>query len=450
MRRFSPAIRLWDHGTRVVRLQRALQTLGYYDGEVDGRFGYLTQDAVLQFQREHRLRRDGIAGREVQTLLYADEVLGAREVHIVASREDLASVARQHGVSAEYLRRSNRLPARRPLYAGQRLLIRRRVLIGVSRHLDSAKDAAHVLRRYGRYLSGLGAALFRVNEEGDLAATWHSEALDLCAKAAQDVYAVVHNWSAGGEADDLVHRLLRNTAVRRRLLDHLVALGTTEGVRGVLLDFGRIPFGDGPRYARFVADLRDRLQRHERTVFAGVPVFAPSVRGRLAAAELDARKLAAAADGLVLQAHRPAVLAAGALPFDRLEAQVRAFTKRVGYRKAFLGLHLGAREYNLTSRTSRDLSYPQARALAYYKQAKPAWDEVHRSLTCTYGGTEEGEHLQLWLESGESLARKLHWVERYNLSGTVLWTLGDEDARLWPILPRFVSALQHDPSRTGI
>ena len=43
-------------------LQRRLNNLGYSPGPVDGRYGPLTEDAVIGFQATHDLRVDGIAG----------------------------------------------------------------------------------------------------------------------------------------------------------------------------------------------------------------------------------------------------------------------------------------------------------------------------------------------------------------------------------------------------
>jgi peptidoglycan hydrolase-like protein with peptidoglycan-binding domain/TPR repeat protein len=51
------------HGSHAVRaLQRRLISLGFSPGRVDGRYGPLTQHAVIAFQAEHGLRVDGIAG----------------------------------------------------------------------------------------------------------------------------------------------------------------------------------------------------------------------------------------------------------------------------------------------------------------------------------------------------------------------------------------------------
>jgi peptidoglycan hydrolase-like protein with peptidoglycan-binding domain len=55
-------------GLRVVALQIALVNLGY-DMPVDGRYGPITESAVVDFQIDNSLIVDGITGRQTQTAL---------------------------------------------------------------------------------------------------------------------------------------------------------------------------------------------------------------------------------------------------------------------------------------------------------------------------------------------------------------------------------------------
>ncbi|NLJ61144.1 MAG: peptidoglycan-binding protein, partial [Firmicutes bacterium] len=66
---FKRTLRLDMKGQDVAALQRRLAELRYYTGECDGMYGILTKGAVFDFQKAHRLRVDGIAGKEVFNLL---------------------------------------------------------------------------------------------------------------------------------------------------------------------------------------------------------------------------------------------------------------------------------------------------------------------------------------------------------------------------------------------
>ena len=63
-------IQMGDNGDAVRDLQAKLAEYGYYDGEIDGRFGNQTRRAVEAFQYQHGLSADGIAGRHTLTVLY--------------------------------------------------------------------------------------------------------------------------------------------------------------------------------------------------------------------------------------------------------------------------------------------------------------------------------------------------------------------------------------------
>ena len=60
-----------DKGDDVLRLQQALETLGYQPGKVDGTFGAYTENALRRFQKANGLSVDGIAGAKTVELLYA-------------------------------------------------------------------------------------------------------------------------------------------------------------------------------------------------------------------------------------------------------------------------------------------------------------------------------------------------------------------------------------------
>ena len=63
-------LRYGSSGSGVSSMQTALKAQGYYAGDVDGKFGQGTLDAVLAFQAAKGLKADGIAGDATLTKLY--------------------------------------------------------------------------------------------------------------------------------------------------------------------------------------------------------------------------------------------------------------------------------------------------------------------------------------------------------------------------------------------
>lgn len=66
-------LRRGSKGADVVKLQNALNAIGYDCGAADGIFGAATEKAVRAFQADNGLTVDGIAGKATQAALYAAE-----------------------------------------------------------------------------------------------------------------------------------------------------------------------------------------------------------------------------------------------------------------------------------------------------------------------------------------------------------------------------------------
>ncbi|HLX19912.1 MAG TPA: peptidoglycan-binding domain-containing protein [Gaiellaceae bacterium] len=58
----STTLKPGDTGAQVKALQRALKSLGYSVGAIDGQYGPTTKEAVASFQHDERLTADGIFG----------------------------------------------------------------------------------------------------------------------------------------------------------------------------------------------------------------------------------------------------------------------------------------------------------------------------------------------------------------------------------------------------
>jgi hypothetical protein len=65
----AATVKLGDHGVAVKQLQRALGSLGYPAGTIDGVFGASTQSALSAFQTAHHLSPDGVLGPATRAAL---------------------------------------------------------------------------------------------------------------------------------------------------------------------------------------------------------------------------------------------------------------------------------------------------------------------------------------------------------------------------------------------
>ena len=70
LRLAQPLLRMGSHGPAVLVLKQRLRRERYALPSVDAGFGYLTYEAVLAFQKVHRLPRTGQVGRDFWRLLW--------------------------------------------------------------------------------------------------------------------------------------------------------------------------------------------------------------------------------------------------------------------------------------------------------------------------------------------------------------------------------------------
>ncbi len=63
-------LKFGNRGNDVIKLQGELQNRGYYNYKIDGIYGKITENAVIKFQIDNKLRIDGLAGKETQSKLY--------------------------------------------------------------------------------------------------------------------------------------------------------------------------------------------------------------------------------------------------------------------------------------------------------------------------------------------------------------------------------------------
>ena len=67
----AAALKYGDTGSDVGYIQKALKKLGYYDGSITNHYGNLTKQAVMDFQGDNSLSRDGVVGAKTMAAIVA-------------------------------------------------------------------------------------------------------------------------------------------------------------------------------------------------------------------------------------------------------------------------------------------------------------------------------------------------------------------------------------------
>ncbi len=77
MAAYTGVVSINAQGAHVKQIQERLHTLGYYNHRVTGHFGPITQNAVILYQRDNKLKSDGIIGPATYNALFSGEPAAA-------------------------------------------------------------------------------------------------------------------------------------------------------------------------------------------------------------------------------------------------------------------------------------------------------------------------------------------------------------------------------------
>lgn len=114
-------IKLNSTGPTVELLQSILKKLGYYYGNIDGKFGSKTQNAVISFQKNYGLTPDGIVGQNTWRVL--DPYINGYTIYTIKAGDTLFKLANQYSTTINAILSANPNINSNNLLIGSRIVI---------------------------------------------------------------------------------------------------------------------------------------------------------------------------------------------------------------------------------------------------------------------------------------------------------------------------------------
>jgi spore germination protein YaaH len=270
--------------------------------------------------------------------------------------------------------------------------------------------------------------------------------------ARRDVIDAAHN---GGVAiiplvvnkdvdPDVAHAILADPARRAALAANLVHEAKTYGYAGFQLDFEQIRWTDRDLLTLLVQDCATAFHAAGLNLSIAVIPRLPgddSASGTLLdyfrqwSGAYDFAALAKTADFLSFMTYdeHNGVTPAGAVSGTPWMRQALEFSLQgVPPEKATLGLPTYYHDWTGVGRLTSS-SYADAMTLAQMHGATPALDAVQEEMH--FGYSVYGVQHELWIQSTETLRRKLPLMYEYGLKGISVWRLGFEDPSFWNLIP---------------
>ena len=393
-------LKLGSRGTDVGQLQQKLKDFGYEPGPVDNIFGYLTQEALEFFQRDYRLRIDGIAGEEVFALLKQDNLPVTRRVHLVQPGETLQDIADQYQVGPEAFIDNHK----KSIYPGQQLVFFDREVWGVLGFDLPALDSFNVNQEL------ITGVFISVNPEKGIASQTKSISGP---KIAQVEF----------EDEELVsiHTILTKGKVRKNFLKFCSeAAGKMDGI---YLPWEQVSRVDGFRYYKLLRRIKKQLgdKRLLVTLTLGMPRW--NLLGGI-----DFAQVSRIVDQVVIKIAQPDPSLIDSEK-EQYESLIHQMLHYVPAYKILLSVPVYGVMWNQADPSAWErLSHGQAMTKVFRHGARLTADDSGKKYYQFY---LKGEHWGLRISSLDQLNQVIALANRYNLAGIVLDCLGEEDKRLW-------------------
>lgn len=387
----SRTLRFGDWGPDVKELHQFLRQQGYDLGEEEN-YGYLTKDAVRQFQRDHGLVADGIAGRRFFALALKRDLPIRRQVHVVAPGETLEQVAEQYGLGPQAFVRYS---GNSQIYPGQRLTFFDREVWGVCR--GQLQDDPT------RALTGVVASSREEVAEGLPCIIRPEQELDPLA----------------------VHNCLKTPKRRKKTATALLEAGG--GYCGIFLPWQEVPSLDGVRYLKLLKKLKKNLGPAQMLwveLGPGVPPW--TLWGGV-----DYRRVNEVVDRVVVAVPPPAE-PGPLLQIAALKEILAGVLRHVHSWKVLLSIPVYALEWELGEEGHcTPFAYSTALARAHRHGARLRQGEQGELF---YHYQSRGRKYQMYLPQHTGVAEICTLANRHNLAGVILDSLGLEDPRIWQTL----------------
>lgn len=428
-------------GPDVEALQQRLTLLRYYTGECDGVYGILTKGAVFDFQKAHRLRVDGIAGKEVFNVLKSGLERGKIE-HIVAGGETLSSIAGKYNVSQELLITANHRKTEE-VKEGDSLVIPVLRLIGFYSPPapgDPVVSYEHVLPS----LSAIAPRWFHVDAHGEIQGEPDRKLAALAQMTGVELWPVVSIGRRGflreeDEIGDLLDNMLSDSSVYSKTVKGFSSLAPRMRATGLIISAENLRKKNVYAFQSFLRKIL-YVARQERLLLAvEVPLSedAESWQGQDQQRCLqDLEGIASTAHMIFLKAYKDPwefSTPEPAVSIDRVRAVLKSLTRVVGSWKLAIVMPAFGVDFSAGLGTV-PLRKQHQEIMEIIDTFKPVISQSDGEKSKVFRYRSFRVSHTVYFEDADSIGAYAELALRYALAGMAIADLGDVDPRVWTVL----------------
>ncbi|MBZ4686728.1 MAG: glycosyl hydrolase [Clostridiales bacterium] len=239
---------------------------------------------------------------------------------------------------------------------------------------------------------------------------------------------------------DLTHRVLSDPVKRKKVRNQLLVLAELYQLDGINIDFENMYYEDKDLFVQFIKEITPFLHEMDLTVSVDVTVLSQSKRWSLV---YDRKTLGDTVDYMIIMAYdqypHSSKVAGPVSSIYWTERKLKEILEIVPHDKLILGVPFYTRlwreqktEDDNIKVTSQALSMENAEKLLHEHNVQPVLDTKTGLM---YGEYKEGDSkYKIWLETAQSMRKRVDLIKKYDLAGLASWRRGFEKPEIWDVI----------------
>ncbi len=320
---------------------------------------------------------------------------------------------------------------------------------GFPSSISQGTTALNNLKAHANQIHILSSQAYHINDKGVVYGAVNPQMTAVAKAAHVKVMPLVGNTDFDRK---LTHAFLTDAAAQERAIKSLLDICQKNHFDGLQIDFEGMSFLDRDAFTHFYTQVAEALHKNGFAVsIAIIPMLtdeAPAtdyLKGRFSgwSGVYDYAAIGKVSDFVTLMAydqHGGATPPGPMAGFTWDEAIIQYALKYIPANKLSLGIPWHSGYWRTGSGNSSahavgtDLNYVDAARILQDKKATLAWDDKEKIHYAVYTSNYLYEYM--FLEDADSFRAKLDLVKKYKLRGVSNWVLGEEDPKVWDVLPQ--------------
>ncbi len=257
-----------------------------------------------------------------------------------------------------------------------------------------------------------------------------------------EVWGLITDIPSGNVSDvgNIASKVITNTEQRAFAVQQLMDLIKQYDLDGINLDFEYVRAADADDYIQFVRELY--MEMRKEGYILSVDTYVPSAWSMY----YNRKALAESSDYIIVMTYdehtNPNEAIGPVASLNFVDKGVADTLKEVPKEKLIMGIPFYTRVWKteyIGEEVKKSLrNYGMTTAVDFFvaNNSVIEWDEEKGYNYAEFKTIENGNevHYQAWLETTETIEKKLEIYNKYDLEGIALWKRGLEDSNVWEVI----------------